>query len=81
MNEGLTTKQMAEEFGISQRTIQKDIKYILENQERQTIMQSNSKKCYKAITLKVIANFFTYNNYIILDANIAQLVEQRIRNP
>ena len=33
INEGLTTKQMAEEFGISQRTIQKDIKYILENQE------------------------------------------------
>lgn len=33
MNEGLTTKQMAEEFGRSQRTIQKDIKYILENQE------------------------------------------------
>lgn len=32
LNEGLTAKEMAEELGVSKRTINKDIQYIRENQ-------------------------------------------------
>lgn len=34
LKEGLNTEQIAEELGVARRTIQKDIKYIHENQER-----------------------------------------------
>lgn len=32
LKEGMDTKQMAEELGVSRKTIQRDIKYIRENQ-------------------------------------------------
>ena len=41
LNEGITdTKQIAEELGVSRRTIQNDIKYIREHQNEQTALQS-----------------------------------------
>lgn len=33
LEEGLNTEQIAEELGVTRRTIQRDIKYIHENQE------------------------------------------------
>ena len=33
LKEGMNSKQIAEELGISIRTVQRDIKYIRENQE------------------------------------------------